>query len=239
MRVDANVAPEAMHLIPAGMSPDQIERYADEYRRTINRNAWRMRIGFGLLLGVFTTPVGYALTHFVGIDGPSRVPLSFVLGLTAAGAFIMMVRSAHRAVEQVTIASLPLNRRDSAPPIRLSLVQSLVARGAMEEAGAMYDALLVEHGYDDVLARDAVAFHTHGGGDPRRAESILRGMRAAEPARHEYFATQRLIDLYLGPLAEPQRALTELRRLADRFPGTREADGALLAIAEIRQGTAR
>ncbi len=52
------------------------------------------------------------------------------------------------------------------------------------------------------------------------------GVRLAGRATRELYATQRLADLYLGALGDDGRAMVELRRLVERFPGTREGDGA-------------
>ena len=73
-------------------------------------------------------------------------------------------------------------------------------------------------------------------GNPRRAEALLREVQR-HPARtdsHDLRASNRLIDLYLGPLAEPDKALRELRRLADAHAGTVVGDGARDAIARIK-----
>ena len=42
------------------------------------------------------------------------------------------------------------------------------------------------------------------------------------------------IHLHLGPLEDEGRALVEMRRLIDRFPGTVEADQARAALARIK-----
>ena len=47
-------------------------------------------------------------------------------------------------------------------------------------------------------------------------------------------ATNKLVDLYLGPLKDPGRALVELRRLADRYPGSTAAKHAKMAIANLK-----
>src|SRR5690349_6432829 len=44
----------------------------------------------------------------------------------------------------------------------------------------------------------------------------------------------KVIDLYLGPLKDEGRALVEMRRLIERFPGTKEADEARAALARIK-----
>lgn len=75
-------------------------------------------------------------------------------------------------------------------------------------------------------------------GDARRAEALLREVQA-QPARtdaHHLRASNRLVDLYLGPLAEPGKALRELRRLADEHAGTPVGDGARAAIARMKAG---
>jgi hypothetical protein len=185
--------------------------------------------------GVVTLPLGYMLTSFLHIGGWMRLPISFALGATGVVGFTLMVRGGIQSVERVTRAALPYNRKDATPPVSLSLAQSLVARGDAEGASTLYDELLVKHGFDDDLCRAAVDFHMSSIGSPRRAEEILRAMRSADPIRNERFATQRLIDLYLGVLREPQRALPELRRMAERYAGTREGDGALQAITRLRE----
>jgi hypothetical protein len=187
-----------------------------------------------LIAGILTTPFGYLVTSHLRITGWKRLPLSFLLGVMAVAGFVLMVREFLRTLERFTEKALPYNRKDATPPVSLSLVQSHVARGDADAASALFDELLEKHGYDDELCRAAVDFHMLGGGDLRRAEAILRSMRAADPARHERFATQRLIDLFLGPLNESQRALPELRRIADRYGGTAEGHGAMHAIARIR-----
>jgi len=50
------------------------------------------------------------------------------------------------------------------------------------------------------------------------------------------YAMQKLIDLYLGPLHDEGRALVELRRLVEEYPGTQDGNAARRAIASIKAG---
>ncbi|MES2522954.1 MAG: hypothetical protein V4617_09675 [Gemmatimonadota bacterium] len=187
-----------------------------------------------LIVGVIALPFGYMITSVLGIRGPMRLPVSILLGGLPLAILAFMLRAGHGAVERITLAALPLNRRDATPPVILSQAQALVAKGDMTAATSLYDALIGQYGYDEALCRDAVSFHSSRGGSPRRAEAILRAMRTAQPKMHELYATQRLVDLYLGALQEPAKAISELRRMAERYPGTREAEGAIVAIRNLR-----
>ena len=60
-----------------------------------------------------------------------------------------------------------------------------------------------------------------------------RRLSSDNPSR-ELYATQRMIDLYLGPLDDPTRAMMELKRLVERFPGSREAQSARAILKELR-----
>src|ERR1017187_759664 len=73
-------------------------------------------------------------------------------------------------------------------------------------------------------------------GEPEMALDRFRLARDAPgitPEQQRY-ATQKVIDLYLGPLADEGRAIVELRRLIDKHPGTPEAEGARTAIQGIK-----
>jgi hypothetical protein len=49
------------------------------------------------------------------------------------------------------------------------------------------------------------------------------------------YASQKIIDIHLGPGGDEGRALVELRRFITMFPDGREADGARAAIARLKQ----
>lgn len=89
----------------------------------------------------------------------------------------------------------------------------------------------------DARARLAAAdlYMTHGE-NPRRAAELYREVQRL-PAVHtgqDVYASNRLADLYLGPLHEPGRALVEFRRLIDRYPGTTAAAHAKMALANLK-----
>lgn len=75
------------------------------------------------------------------------------------------------------------------------------------------------------------------GGPPGVCERRMRLHNSADGSRADAVcATHRLIDLYLDPPGDELRAMPEQRRLAERVPGTRHAEG---AQAELDRHRAR
>ena len=54
---------------------------------------------------------------------------------------------------------------------------------------------------------------------------------------HVQYASQKIIDIHLGPGGDAGRALVELRRFVTTFPVGRAADGARAAIARLKAQT--
>jgi hypothetical protein len=53
-------------------------------------------------------------------------------------------------------------------------------------------------------------------------------------AGDDIYATNRLVDLLTGPLGDPARALTELRRLIDTYPSLPATAHARSALATLK-----
>ncbi|HEV8410750.1 MAG TPA: hypothetical protein VGQ30_09595, partial [Gemmatimonadaceae bacterium] len=48
------------------------------------------------------------------------------------------------------------------------------------------------------------------------------------------YTSQKIIDLLRGPINDRGRALVELRMLIDKYPGSREAEGARDALRKLK-----
>jgi hypothetical protein len=73
--------------------------------------------------------------------------------------------------------------------------------------------------------------------NPTRAADLYRQAQklpALTPGQDVYVANK-LADLYLGPLKQPGKALVEFRRLIERYPGSRTADQARMALTNVKQ----
>lgn len=120
---------------------------------------------------------------------------------------------------------------------QFSFQESLVMRGLVDEALASYEAIIAERATAVTARLRAAALYASRGGNPQRAAELLREARLIPgiTAHDESSATNRLIELLMGPLGEPGRAMVELRRLMDRYPGTDTAARAKLVLAELKE----
>jgi tetratricopeptide (TPR) repeat protein len=169
--------------------------------------AWSLPGGFvgwivgDKLFGPPFGPVGFAVGY------------GFVFGVTA-----LLVRSGAAAMGQIYHPS-----GKSTPVVReYSHGQSLAARGLYREAIDAYQADCAEFPDDPEpylrIARlylkelkqyeDAAAWFKKA-----------RGARGIDAGR-DLVATQEIVDIYVHKLKQPRRAMPELARLAERFPGT-------------------
>lgn len=117
-----------------------------------------------------------------------------------------------------------------------SYQESLAAKGDVAGAIESFEALLAESP-DDCDARVRVAdLYARSMNDPARAATHFRKVQATPdaPSDKVVYASNRLVDLYMGPLDDEGKALVELRRLIERFPGSAVANQARAALARIK-----
>jgi hypothetical protein len=106
-----------------------------------------------------------------------------------------------------------------------SSIETMAAQGNTEAAAAAYlERARAGRGDSEALVRRAMllarALHA-----PAQAALELESFREARrlDAESDLRIGATLARLYEGPLAEPGRAMVELRRLIDRYPGARNA----------------
>jgi hypothetical protein len=119
---------------------------------------------------------------------------------------------------------------------QFSQQQALVMQREYAAALALYEQRIAELA-DEPRVRIAAAelYATHGQ-NPRRAAELYREVQRIPKVMsgHDVYVSNKLADLYLGPLGEPGRALVEFRRLIERYPDTQIATHARAALANIK-----
>lgn len=117
-----------------------------------------------------------------------------------------------------------------------SHLQAKVAAGDIVGAVAAYEATMAAEPASIVLRMQAIELFAGAAKNPVRAAELLVALRRVPglAAQQDLYTSQRLIDLYDGPLGQPHRSLSELRRIVERHPETREAAFARDALARRR-----
>jgi hypothetical protein len=117
-----------------------------------------------------------------------------------------------------------------------SYQDSLIQQGRVAEALESFEALIAEQpAAADVRIR-AAELYAKNESSIKRAAELFREIQQIEGVSvgNDVYATNRLVDLFIGPLGNPSRALVELRRLIDRYPGTSAAAQARQALAILK-----
>jgi hypothetical protein len=117
-----------------------------------------------------------------------------------------------------------------------SHIEALEIRGDLDGAAEAWELAVHEQPDSALTLVRAADFHLRARKDPQAAVELYLRARTLGTGNNDLrrYVQQKLVDLHLGPLADEGRALVELRRLIDGFPGTREAEGARAALAELK-----
>ncbi|MBC7894527.1 MAG: hypothetical protein H7066_03885 [Cytophagaceae bacterium] len=194
---------------------------------------------YGAVLGVVFTGVGALLCYMLGLRGLFLVGGAIGIGVGSGWIIRYVALSIAEGAGRSILAFVQPSGKSSPYQQEFSQGQALAAADNIEGAIEWYDAEMARLP-ESVLVRIQNADLHARNGRPERAEALfLEARRLTSDRNFELYCTQRLIDLRLGALRDPARALPELRRLMERFPESREAAGAQIALARLKQELAR
>jgi hypothetical protein len=203
---------------------------APKWRSDVAEDVLRQRIYWAAIpAGFFFGMIFGAMTGhlFLGmILGP------IIMTIVGFGVYRVMVIGMGDAVGGMVV---PDTRGRAGLPY--SHIEALEAKGDITGAIAAWEAACIAHPDAVVPVMSGADLYARKGDNPVRAAELFRELQSHEHANDETrrYASQRLIDLYLGALNDEGRALVELRRFAERWPNTPEGRGALKAIADIKR----
>ena len=195
-------------------------------------------IGYGLM--VFGITVGAAF--FIMAQGGSGAAGGFaVLGVFVIAAIIgsvTMVMGLRLADTAGAVAKAFTMPSGASTPYedQFSYQEAMVMKGDVAGALASYEAVIAERPGVAVPRLKAAEHYAKGNRDLARAAELFREVRDMVGAsqRDAVYASNRLVDLYDGPLSDPGRALVELRRIVERYPGTPAAAHARSALPAMK-----
>jgi len=119
---------------------------------------------------------------------------------------------------------------------QFSQEQALVMQRDYAAALALFEQqIAATPGEPRVRIAAADLYATHGQ-NPARAAELYREVQRIPGVMsgHDIYVSNKLADLYLGPLSNPGRALVEFRRLIHRYPDSAAAQHARSAIGNIK-----
>lgn len=164
--------------------------------------------------------------------------LGFMLGAPLGYAFVYYTVMAVTEGSGALMGKIYHPSGDSTPHRReYSEAQALTLRGLFQEAIDCYQTYIVEFPDDpEPCLGIARIYRDH----LKRYEDAVTWFRRARQATEldagrEMLVTREIIELYVRKLAQPQRAIPELARLADRFAGTQEGELAKAELEELRK----
>lgn len=225
-----SVPQDVMILRPAADTPGM--RLLQQFGQKIVDDP--IRWGMRAFAFIMLIPYGYVAGRILGVprafEGWFAIPFSASAVLLASIALPAFWKAINSSIKMTWFFTHYAADRT----VPVSHVEAMISAGQYDDAANEIDVLLTKHGVDPVVCKLAIDHHLGRFGSRERGEALLRRMRIENPARYEGMATQRLIDIYMTRPETHGKALTELRRLASRFPGTREADGALACIQQLR-----
>jgi len=213
---------------PAAYTLTLLDRQGPDAVIGIRATVW------GVIAGTITTGLGLGASMIP--PTPAHAFLrSLAAGVVTGVATAMIVRSLSDAAGRAFLSIIQPSGASCPAEPEYSRLEALAAKGDLAGALAGYEAIIQTQPGESIARLHAAELLVLAR-DPARAEALLREVQR-HPARteaHDLRASNRLVDLYLGPLGEPGKALRELRRLADAHAGTAVGDGAREAIERIK-----
>lgn len=203
-----------------------------------DRGSLEWLIEQGFIQGGVVGAVGYLFVSAMQMGG--KLPDTRLITLTGffAGFAIGMgvARASAGAGARLARSIYAPSGASTAYVPTFSQIEALEIRGDLDGAASAWDEEIARSGDQIGVLVKAADFHLRARKDAQRALELFQRARATGSggADMRRYVQQKLVDLYLGPLKDEGRALVELRRLIDAFPGTREAEAARDSLAAIK-----
>lgn len=184
-------------------------------------------------LGGFVSVLGISASGFA-MNGLLTLPI--FAGCVVAAGLVGAVPLAIASGAGWTFKRLMVDGSSTPYVEQYSYQQSLVMQGRVDEALASFEAVIAEQPSAIDARLRAAELYDRDRRNFARAAALFREVQRIESASSGQFifVTNRLADLYAGPLNEPGKALVELRRLIERHPKSPAAAHARVALARLK-----
>jgi hypothetical protein len=205
---------------PDAYKPTFFDRHGPDAAAYVSASVWGVSIGsvfFVVLAGS-----GHALEGLV-----LGVPVALVVGgLGPAMGYVFGSTWRLIAVDGGSTPSVP----------QYSYEQSLIMQGKVAESLASFEIIIAAEPAAVRPRIVAADLYLREAKNAARSAELLHEAQLIRPLSpgDDIYIANRLVDLYVGPLGAPHKALRELRRIIDRYDGTDAASHARTALAELK-----
>jgi tetratricopeptide (TPR) repeat protein len=207
---------------PKEYKPTFVDRHGPDSGYIIRSAAYGI-MTFLLTFFAVTTELGFTWIGTIA---------SLAGGALASYGSIWFGSAAGNALKRFTMGS------DTTPYVeQYSYQQALVMQGRIDDALESFEAVIAEKpDAIDPRVKAAELYSREKKDFARAAELFKEAQRIpAITTGQAVYVTNRLVDLYTGPLNDPGKALAELRRLIDKYPGSAAAETARDALAALKR----
>lgn len=197
----------------------------------------RARIWAGSL-GVAFGALGLLVGTMFGFELPQIILTAIAFWIAATVALWLLIEKGSHATAQGFKAFIQPSGNSTPYVADDSLESAMVMRGDVDGALAQFESRMATSPSDVRIRIRAAETFAGPGKNPIRARDLFREVQRIEgvTAADDIYASHRLIDLYRGPLNEPGKSLSELRRLADLYPNSTAGQKAVDALANLKKG---
>jgi hypothetical protein len=198
---------------------------------------WRERGGHAKLIctlaGAILIPASIKATgRYASVPSVLFLPAGALIGYVIASAISWVTISG--AAETAQAFTFPNTTGFYAN--EHSEIDTLEVRGDFKGAVAAWEAVAIAEPDNPWPLVRSAELYARELGEPALAVERFRLARSLPDVKPELqrYASQKIIDLLLGPLGDKGRAMVELRMLVDKHPTSREADGAREALRNLK-----
>ncbi len=204
----------------------------------MSENSGLRLIHLGVPQGILAGVVGAFFTGLLQTRGslPQGDLIQLLGGLLFAALGMGINYAVMKGGERVATSFYNPSGDSNAYTPSFSNIEAMEIRGDLEGAAKAWEAACAEQPGNAIVLVKTADFYLRLKKDNQAALARYRSVRDLADVSPDLarYASQKLVDLYLGPLADEGRAMVELRRLVDRFPGTREANDARAVLAKLK-----
>lgn len=192
--------------------------------------------GAGLKVGAIVFAALFIFSLMGGV--PSFGTLLTFLGIAAVTTAVASYMTFRFSTAAGAVAQSFIQPSGNSTPYEqtFSYQEAMIMRGDIDGALESYEAIIAEQPGNSAPRMRAAEHYARKNRNPARAAELLREIRdlPGAPVRDILYASSRLVDLYDGPLNEPGRAVVELRRIIERYPGSAFATHARTALPALK-----